>query len=246
MTKIVALELNELQDKLFNEHVEYAKVLSSRYPKHFDELYSIALETLFRIIQNKKYDPSKGASFKTYFSRCFSNAVATYFKELAESVGKGKDERYLKDEIFDLENVLDELKKSPVKPDSSEIAKLESEINKLRKELEEASSVKVMPLYTGTSEDDESYSLIDLLKDTSHTAQELAEYNNFKESLHKVLTPQEYDILEMVEQGYKNEEIAEVLRSPSTGEGVSAIVIKRIIPAVQKQRKLYDYTAAHV
>ncbi len=241
----VISQLNEQQEKLFNDHVDYAKVLASRYPNYFDDLYSIALEVLFRIIP--KYDSKKGASFKTFFSRSFNNAIINYFKSVAKQKGRSSwNEWRIKEMISDLEDAREKLLSSPIKADEEKLRELDDEIEELRREYEHASSGKVLPLDTNKTDDDEDgVSLIDLIHDVSNSSGETAEYYALKNYLRKVLTPNEFNILEMVEQGYTYAEIAGALQRPSTGQGVSAIVEHKIKPLTKSYAPEYAEYAKH-
>jgi DNA-directed RNA polymerase specialized sigma24 family protein len=102
--------LSQSQEKLFNDNVEYARILASKYPQIFDDAYSFALEALTVAVRN--WDPTR-SSIKTYTSRIFDNLMKDFFSKQKKQVPTVSLDQPMYEEegdIIELQDVLEDLK----------------------------------------------------------------------------------------------------------------------------------------
>ena len=90
--------------------------------------------------------------------------------------------------------------------------------------------------------EDGNIEMLDLIEDMQAISQEdQMAYNHLKKRIQDALTPRNYAIFELVEQGYTNQEIANRLNGQfpdepniSVGEGVSVTMVEKIRPTIKK------------
>ncbi len=230
-----AAELTPSQQKLFDENSQYIRSLAGKYSQHFDDLYSEGLLALYYSVQ--EYDPNKSsASFRSYVTRSFYNAVTNYFLKLARERDKEPIKiKEMKDQLRELEQVMDDIKTIPYPVETEAREELEEQIVDLRKHIQESSGDKLVSLDQPISFGDEDEgSLLETLRDLKEVrVEDIASYNEFKSKLKQQLSEKNFKILELAEGGYSNDEISEIIRKPSTGEGVSHIIIHEIAPVIK-------------
>lgn len=237
-------QLTDVQQELFDKNLTRVDQFVRKYRGRLDsdELESNAMLALFEC--SRLWEPSKG-SFLTYLNRSFDNVVSDMLEEKTRQHGTMPytEQKELKKRLEELENVMDTVKKDPSQFTTEEITNLEEQVDTIREFLHEKNVPKSVSLDVPLSGIEEgNIELSDIIEDMQAISlEDMVTYNYLRDQIRKSLTPRNYRIVELIEEGYTNQEIANLINGQfpdepniTTGEGVSITLVEKVIPAVKE------------